>query len=586
MPPQVSLRVLLLLASLFALPALAQSPLELDDRAGRIEAWPALSMLSDPSHALELDEVRARRDAFGPPDGARGTLGLRKDAVWLHLPLQVAPDSDGRWMLDINYAVLNRVDVYLLRDGVLQRRLRLGNMQPAAERPFDSRSHAAPLTLEPGQRYELYLRVQTLGGMVLPIAFYKPSVFHAASIDEQMLQGLLTGLGLFLLLYSLAQWLSVRESMYLKYALLISGSLMFSVTQFGLGAHYLWTDNLWLERHVAGVAALVASAGTFLFVEEVLAGPERRRWFSPVMKAGAATLLAVAVVYMLGWIDVHVVSWVVGTLGLAPALMGLPGAVQRARRGDQVGWYFLVAWLGYFVSTWIMVSLIKGRLPADWWTLHSFQIGATLDMLLFMRVMSLRLQAIHDAARHAASERDALRSLALTDALTGLPNRRGLALQIEQRLPRVQPDHLLALFMLDLDGFKQVNDQHGHDVGDELLVAAARRLKATLREDDVVARLGGDEFIVAASGLRSVGQAEALGRDLLKAFESPFDAGGASCRVGLTVGYVLAPLDGEDVRALLKAADLAMYGGKMAGKNCVRRAPPAVPNAAESAASG
>lgn len=546
-------------------------PLALEDRAGQVQAWPAVRILEETDGPLALTDVLARRDAFTEPTGAAGTLGLRKEGVWLHLPLVAGAGSDGAWVFDIAYAVLNRAEVHVLRPGAPPERHVLGNLQPQAERPFLSRSHALPLQLPPGQPVELFVRVQTLGGMVLPITLSKPSVFHAEALEEQLLQGLLTGLGVFLLLYSLAQWLSVRESMYLKYAMLISGSIVFSVTQFGLGSLYLWRDFLWLEQHIAGIAALVASAGTFLFVEEVLSGPRPRPVFRAVMYSGAVLLLLTAVIYALGWIHVHQVSWVVGTLGLLPALMGLPGAVQRARRGESVGWYFLAAWVGYFVATFVMVSLIKGRLPANWWTLHSFQIGATLDMLLFMRVMTLRLESMHAAAAQAAHERDTLRSMALSDALTGLPNRRGLSAQLEQRLPAATPDRLLALYLLDLDGFKQVNDAHGHEVGDALLVAVADRLRERVREGDVVARLGGDEFIVVADRLRAPADAEAVGRGLLEAFAQPFDAGGVPCRVGLTVGYVLAPLDAADVRALMRLADGAMYAGKQAGKQCLKR---------------
>jgi diguanylate cyclase len=548
------------------------APLRLDDAAGRVEAWPAVRILEETDRPLALADVLARRAEFAVPEGAAATLGLRKTGVWLHLPLAVAAGSDGAWIFDIGYAVLNRAEVHVLRPGAAVERVVLGNMQPQAERPFHSRSHALPLSLAAGQNVELFIRVETLGGMILPITLSKPSVFHADALDEQLLQGLMTGLGVFLLLYSLAQWLSVRESMYLKYALLISGSIVFSVTQFGLGALYLWPDRLWVEQHIAGIAALVASAGTFLFVEEVLSGPRPRPVFRAVMHTGAALLLLTAVIYALDWIHVHQVSWVVGTLGLLPALLGLPGAVQRARRGDSVGWYFLAAWLGYFVATFVMVSVIKGRLPANWWTLHSFQFGATLDMLLFMRVMTLRLERMHAAATQAAHERDTLRSQAHSDALTGLPNRRGLAAQLEARLPNAGPGRLLALYLLDLDGFKQVNDLHGHEVGDALLIAVAERLRQRVRSGDVVARLGGDEFIVVVDELPDTAEAETAGRALIEAFSHPFDAHGTTCRVGLTVGYVVAPLDGADVRTLMRLADGAMYAGKQAGKHSLRRA--------------
>ncbi|MFY9513036.1 MAG: diguanylate cyclase, partial [Rubrivivax sp.] len=499
-------------------------------------------------------------------------LGLRKDAVWLLLPLQVAADSDGRWLLDINYAVLNSAEVHVVAAGAPPQRFLLGNLQPVSQRPFASRSHALPLTLAPGGRVELWIRVETLGGMILPITLNKASAFHAAAIDEQLLQGLLVGLGLCLLSYSLVQAYSLREPMFLKYTLLSGGSLLFSVTQFGLGALYLWPGSQWLELHAAGVAALLAAAGTALFVEDVLRSPQRPAWFATVMHANAAALVLSALAYMTGLLHVHQVSWVVGTLGLLPALMGLPGALARARRGDSIGWYFLAAWLGYFLATWIAVSVIKGRLPATWWTLHAFQFGTTLDMLLFMRVMTLRHQVTHQAARQAAQERDLLRSMALSDALTGLPNRRGLAQQVDERLQQAAPGRLLALYLLDLDGFKSINDAHGHEVGDLLLVAVAERLRAHLRDGDTAARLGGDEFVVLSDRLPDPAAAEELGRGLLQAFEAPLHAGGKHCHIGLTVGYVLAPLDGNDVRTLMRAADAAMYAGKQAGRNTLRRA--------------
>lgn len=562
-----------LLSMALAAPARSGTPLSLHDAQPRVEAWPALGVVSDPAHALSLADVQARDPQ--PPGPVTGTLGLRRDTVWLHLPLHVDAASDGRWVLDIGYAVLNEVDVYLVVDGREAARWAQGNLRPRELRPLASRGFAVPLDLAPGTKAELWIRVRTGGAMILPITLSKPAHFHAAALDEQMLQGLLTGLGLFLILTSLAQWASLREGMYWKYALLTSGSLMFSVAQFGLGGQYLWGDSRWLEFHVPGLAALLAATGTFLFVDEVLAGDQPPGRFRRTMQAGAAALLLVAAAFALDAIDVHVVSWVVGTLGLAPAVMGLPGAVARVRRGDPVGGYFLVAWLGYFVSTFVMVSVIKGRLPADWWTLHAFQFGATLDMLLFMRVMSLRLVSMHAEARRATHERETLRSQAHSDPLTGLLNRRGLAAQLDQRLAAAAPDRLLALFVLDLDGFKAVNDRLGHEAGDALLVAVAGRLRERLREHDLMARLGGDEFVVVADGLRNAEQAESVAGHLLHALDAPFDVQGQACAIGLTAGYVLAPLDGRDARELLKAADAAMYAGKQAGKQRVLRALPA-----------
>ena len=155
--------------------------------------------------------------------------------------------------------------------------------------------------------------------------------------------------------------------------------------------------------------------------------------------------------------------------------------------------------------------------------------------------------------------------------MAGLANRRSLTTSISAALEVVGPSNIIAVYMMDLDGFKQVNDEFGHDVGDELLVAVASRLKNNLRNSDVVARLGGDEFLVMSNGLSTDQQAQELGDKLLAAFAEPFVLSSQRCQVGMTIGYSRAPHDGHSSAQLLKRADAAMYQGKSTGKNCLRR---------------
>ena len=144
-------------------------------------------------------------------------------------------------------------------------------------------------------------------------------------------------------------------------------------------------------------------------------------------------------------------------------------------------------------------------------------------------------------------------------------------------LPCSVPGKMLAVYMLDMDNFKPVNDQHGHDVGDELLMVVAARLRATMRVGDVVARTGGDEFVVVASGLQNESQAADLGDKLLDIFSSPFALAQQICHVGITIGYALAPNDGNDAGSLLKRADAAMYSGEQNGENRVGRGVTTIP---------
>lgn len=558
----------------------ASAPIILDEARPLVQVWPSVTVLPDPQKNFSIARVMAAREDFKPPDSAYGTLGMRQDAMWLHIPVAVSAKSNGLWVLDMDYPVLNHLDVYVTQAGVVVDTAQLGSLRPRDQRPISGRSHSFGLQLKAGASYDLYLRVESKGALILPLTISKPSKYLADALAEQMLQGLLTGLALCLLIYSLGQWVTLGEHLYVKYAILVSGSLLFSLFQFGIGAQYVWPGNAWMTTHGGGLSALIAATGSFLFIEQALATPGRSPWFSRMMKAGAGFTVFFAVCFSFDLIGLNAVTAIISSLGLAPALLGMPGAISRARRGEAVGMYFLLAWAGYFVSTAVLIEVIKGRLDVNFWTLHSFQFGATFDMLIFMRVLGLRTKALHTTVSRVSSERDRLLSLAHTDPLTGLPNRRGLNSAMAEAIRHAGARDIVAVYMMDMDGFKQVNDRHGHDVGDELLVAVASRLRANMRGSDVISRLGGDEFVVMSSGLHSEQQAAERGEKLLHAFDDPFALSAHTCRIGITIGYALAPIDDSDAVNLLKRADAAMYIGKNEGKHCVRRADGSAPMSA------
>ena len=554
-------------ASVQAQPA----PLQLQAQQPAAGLWQALQMLPDPEQRYTAQELLQGGPAFGPMPPTQGTLGVRAEPVWLRIPLELAASAPGRWVLDIDYAPLQRIDLVLSSGGRIVQQAALGSHVPFAQRPLPTRSHAVGLDLQPGVAYELLLRVQTQGAMVLPLRLSPPAMHAEHALREQMLQGLFTGLALSLWIYSLAQWVNQREVLFLQYTLLISGSLLFSLHFFGVGAQYLWGGLPWFEQHASGMSALMATCGSFLFIGQALAAGNPRNRLMRAMRWGAAGTALLALAFALDLFDTRVLAAIVSVLGLVPALMGIPGAVARMRQGDAVGGTLLLAWLVYFVATATVIGVIRGWVPVNFWTLHSFQFGATLDMLLFMRVLGLRSKALRLAAENARTERDTLHWLAHTDPLTNLPNRRGMQEALSNALRLCCHEQQLAVYLLDLDGFKPVNDEHGHDVGDELLVAVARRLQGHVRATDLVARLGGDEFVVVASALESPAQAHDLANKLLDAFHAPFTLSSTKVQVGLTIGYALAPLDAYDAASLLKLADAAMYQGKQNGKFRVQR---------------
>ncbi len=155
--------------------------------------------------------------------------------------------------------------------------------------------------------------------------------------------------------------------------------------------------------------------------------------------------------------------------------------------------------------------------------------------------------------------------LAHHDTLTDLPNRALFRDRLGQSLARARRGQSFALHYIDLDRFKPVNDQHGHEAGDRLLVAVATRLRHAAREIDTVARFGGDEFVVLQDGVSQANEAVILAERIVDQIGRPFEDGSNRFQIGASVGVALAPSDGNEADDLLRKADEAMYACKTGG---------------------
>ncbi|MBK9135428.1 MAG: diguanylate cyclase [Betaproteobacteria bacterium] len=538
--------------------------------AADLVLWPAVTLLADPDQRFDAATLAAARERFARPEGVPGNLGRRDETVWLRARLVVAGPAPLARVFEIDYPPLNRVDLYLLREGRVVSHQVLGNALRGSERPMQTRTHAAPLVLGAGE-HEILLRVQTLSSMVLPMALRTEASFTRHEAHVQLVQGLVFGVALCMLMYSVLHWLNLRDVVFMQYALLLLGNLLFVLAYFGIGPQWLWPEWPELSTRVAPLGVLLAVAAGARFMDNTLVVREVSPFASRALRALVMLALLALAANLSGLSGYRATQSAATVFGLVVPLIVVPVAFVRARRAERIALAILAGWLVYFFGALSMAGLLRGRVEPHFLSQHLYPLSLLIEMTAWMAVLGLRVQRIHRDADRMQMEAEAQRRLAETDALTGLPNRRGLHRHLEPALRQSSPRRMTGLFLLDLDGFKPVNDRYGHDVGDALLVAVGERLRQQLRHGDLVARLGGDEFVVLASALEDDGAALALGRKLLAAFEPPFDAAGQRCAVGLTVGYALAPLDADNASDLLKRADAAMYAGKQAGKRRVVR---------------
>lgn len=248
------------------------------------------------------------------------------------------------------------------------------------------------------------------------------------------------------------------------------------------------------------------------------------------------------------------------TLYLLGCVLCLGVGVWALWRGDAQA----LAGLGALLPWWILI--VAEAVGARWliaYRIEALQVATTWFLMMAAFALNLRLGRLRQ-------QRDEMRQLADTDMLTGLPNRRAGLRLLSQYLEqaRVQPQ-ALAIGFLDIDLFKDINDQHGHEVGDQVLVAVARALRTSVRNHADVIRMGGEEFLVLLPGADRAAAAARLEDLRLKVAAVTPGLGIPGLNVSASIGLAVLRADSDDLAGLLRRADHAMYCAKRAGRNQV-----------------
>jgi diguanylate cyclase (GGDEF)-like protein len=244
---------------------------------------------------------------------------------------------------------------------------------------------------------------------------------------------------------------------------------------------------------------------------------------------------------------------------------------QRRDRRDAFA-ILSIAVLTYVVSDFFDLPLKLfqfGIDHADWDVDDMIFVVFILSIAMMVYALRRYQDVSHGIKARISAELEA-RNLARHDPLTGLPNRRFFAEKLEEYLRSASDTQRLAVLMLDLDGFKTVNDTHGHAVGDKALREFANRVSLVLRVDSVLARIGGDEFAIIMPKIDSLDDPTNLARRIAAAVAEPFVIDNVTVEFGVGVGIAIAPNDGTDPDELVRRADRALYRAKGAGRSSVR----------------
>lgn len=591
-PSPLLLALMLVLATLATASVMAQELSSDRTTVGQVR------YLEDPDGQWVIADLLDRQD--WQTTTGRFNQGYSRSTWWLKVPL-ANPGSDTLTRyLEVGYAMLDHLDVYIVDDGKVVQRYSFGDKQPFARRLVDHQHFIVPMQLPPGPERSLYLRIQSGSIIQAPMTFWSPDAFLETNFDRLFTSGLLFGALLVIAAYNLLLAFGLRDKTYLFYVGYVLCLTVFLASMDGLAFRFLWPNAThWNDQLIVmSLLALTMFAG--LFARSLLDMPRFSRPLNIVTLTHLAlTLLAMLLSFAMPY-DVAIKLGMLATLsGSIISIWAGPSAWYHKQ---PAGRYYTYAWSVLFLCTFVHLFGRLGVYDVPWLTDNILGIGVIAEVLILSlalgeRINSERRQRIaaqrealaaEDRAtaeleervsqrnRELATLNTQLKTLTQTDQLTSLSNRRNFESHLNKEFNRCRRNNRpLTIALIDVDHFKRVNDRWGHPMGDICLQALARRMEeAADRAGAMAARLGGEEFCLLLPEVDTT-EANAIAEKLRIAIEeTPVTGAEETIHVTVSIGIATAiPLPEDNAEQLLKGADHAMYQAKNSGRNRISNAP-------------
>ncbi len=576
--------------------------------ANSLNLGPSVEYYVDVSRSMKVAEIRKLDNALWQKSSNTNIGFGFTDAVYWFRVRVINNSVDSEFLLHAGHPKFNYVDTYqYMGEKVIHHKVGVG--VPKSEKQINHREHLAPFEIRPGGEAIFLIRAETTGTFLLPLRLWLTIPFFENAAFKNLWSGVLLGSWLLVMVFLVIVFSAYKHISVISF---LSFTFFFGIYQFsaiGLGRQF-WGQSI---AHYDAIFVLSIGAATismYPFLSNLLKLRQTSHTSEMALRITAIAIFTLMVAYL--FIDYAMVIPYLASLTIVMATLIVTVGGYAAIQGIRLALYSTVACAilsaGVIIQALISLQLIQSTLVTD-------QVGAISFIIMIITisfVMSAELrrqrqmqgehildkyrierkqqiaqtkdleERVHErtleletALQELSSAHETLKELNTVDVMTGIKNRSYFDATFEQEWRRaIRQQYPLSLMLLDIDHFKNVNDTHGHLIGDECLRAIVLVIRSVLRRPaDVLARYGGEEFVILLPYVEidnALFLAEQI-RAKIELSDLKMDSVVLKATVSVGVGSK-PPTEGEDRKDFIAAVDAALYRAKGAGRNNVQSA--------------
>ncbi|MBQ0814161.1 MAG: GGDEF domain-containing protein [Marinobacter sp.] len=522
-----------------------------------------VAYLVEQGETLSVDDVqslvRANPVALMRPETSVLTNGINSGAIWLVANVFNPTDAPILRRVSVGTGWLERVDFFFTTEGQLPQHFVSGDRIALGHRSIAKRIPSADYPFPPGET-RLLLRVETADPMVVPLYFSSIAVSHSREQSEAIFYSFVYGVMFALSAYNLMLFAGLRKRRYLFYSLYTGSFVAVTASYNGIGMALLWPDAVGWQQWAPPLLMLCFVSSGLAFATSFLKTRRYRpRLHKIIQTIGVAYFALFGAFFALDeqGLALQLAFLVVPVFTVLMLYMG----VSSWTGGNQFARYFMLGTLASVIGASVTALTVAGVITYSQLGYYAVDIGMVVDAMLLML-------ALADLARKNKVARVTAERTAQIDLLTGLNNRRGFLPVAESLWSLVtRKDSNICVAMIDIDHFKNINDQYGHAVGDRILKEIAGELDKSRRKGDLLARWGGEEFTLL---LPETNEAEAL--KVAERFRHNIEQlvvndFGRMIRCTISVGVASRHAQHVTLEHAISKADEELYQAKVQGRN-------------------